>query len=61
VLAYVDADHIRSCKNSHIKAKHLYSWKTLLRSEKKWDAIAQALRANVDVAVTLFRNGAWAV
>jgi predicted metal-dependent phosphoesterase TrpH len=43
------------------KAKHLYSWKTLLRSEKKWDAIAQALRANVDVAVTLFRNGAWAV
>ena len=28
------------------KPKHLYSWKTLLRSEKNWDAIAEALRAN---------------
>lgn len=42
------------------KRKHLYSWKTLLRSEKDWDAIARALRANVDVALTLYRNGAWA-
>ncbi len=42
------------------KAKHLYSWKTLLRCEKKWDAIAQALRSNVDVALTLYRNGSWA-
>jgi predicted metal-dependent phosphoesterase TrpH len=42
------------------KPKHLYSWKTLLRSAKNWDAIAQALRANVDVALTLFRNGSWA-
>jgi predicted metal-dependent phosphoesterase TrpH len=42
------------------KAKHLYSWKTLLRSEKSWDAIARALRANVDVALTLYRSGSWA-
>jgi 3',5'-nucleoside bisphosphate phosphatase len=42
------------------KPKHLYSWKTLLRCEKKWDAIARALRSNIDVALTLFRNGSWA-
>jgi predicted metal-dependent phosphoesterase TrpH len=42
------------------KAKHLYSWKTLLRCEKHWEAIAAALRANVDVALTLYRNGSWA-
>jgi predicted metal-dependent phosphoesterase TrpH len=42
------------------KAKHLYSWKTLLRCEKNWNAIARTLRANVDVALTLYRNGSWA-
>jgi hypothetical protein len=42
------------------KPKHLYSWKTLVRSEKNWDAIARALRSNVDVALTLYRNGSWA-
>jgi hypothetical protein len=42
------------------KPKHLYSWKTLLRCEKSWPAIKQALRSNVDVALTLFRNGSWA-
>lgn len=42
------------------KAKHLYSWKTLLRCEKNWPAIKEALRRNVDVALTLFRNGSWA-
>jgi predicted metal-dependent phosphoesterase TrpH len=42
------------------KPKHLYSWKTLLRSEKTWPAVKQALRGNVDVALTLFRNGSWA-
>ncbi len=42
------------------KAKHLYSWKTLLRCEKQWPAIADALRKNVDVALTLYRNGSWA-
>jgi predicted metal-dependent phosphoesterase TrpH len=41
------------------KAKHLYSWKTLLRCEKSWPAIKEALRSNVDVAITLFRNGRW--
>jgi 3',5'-nucleoside bisphosphate phosphatase len=42
------------------KPKHLYSWKTLLKAEKNWPSIAAALRANVDVALTLFRNGSWA-
>jgi predicted metal-dependent phosphoesterase TrpH len=42
------------------KAKHLYSWKTLLRCEKNWPAIAEALRKNVDVALTLYRNSSWA-
>ena len=42
------------------KAKHLYSWKTLLKCEKSWEAIATTLRANVDVALTLYRNGSWA-
>ncbi len=42
------------------KPKHLYSWKTLLRCEKNWPAVRQALRSNVDVALTLFRNGSWA-
>ena len=42
------------------KPKHLYSWKTLLRCEKEWNAIARTLRANVDVALTLYRNGSWA-
>jgi len=41
------------------KPKHLYSWKTLVRSDKNWPAIRQALRTNVDVALTLFRNGGW--
>ena len=41
------------------KPKHLYSWKTLVRSEKNWPAIKQALRTNVHVALTLFRNGSW--
>jgi predicted metal-dependent phosphoesterase TrpH len=42
------------------KPKHLYSWKTLLRCEKHWPAIREALRTNVDVALTLYRNGSWA-
>jgi predicted metal-dependent phosphoesterase TrpH len=42
------------------KPKHLYSWKTLLRCEKTWPAIKDALRGNVDVALMLFRNGSWA-
>jgi 3',5'-nucleoside bisphosphate phosphatase len=42
------------------KAKHLYSWKTLLRSPKDLASIKRALRTNVDIALTLYRNGAWA-
>jgi predicted metal-dependent phosphoesterase TrpH len=42
------------------KPKHLYSWKTLLKCEKTWPAIRNALVANVDVALTLFRADAWA-
>jgi hypothetical protein len=38
------------------KPKHLYSWKTLVRSEKSWPAVKDALRTNVDVALTLFRR-----
>src|SRR6185436_11017761 len=42
------------------KPKHLYSWKTLVRAEKDWPSVKNALRANVDIALTLFRNGSWA-
>jgi 3',5'-nucleoside bisphosphate phosphatase len=42
------------------KTKHLYSWKTLVRCEKNWSAIARALRENTDVALILYRNGSWA-
>ena len=38
------------------KPKHLYSWKTLVRSEKTWPAVRRALRSNVDIALTLFRR-----
>lgn len=41
------------------RAKHLHSWKTLVRCEKTWPAIQGALRRNVDVAITLYRNGSW--
>ena len=38
------------------KEKHLYSWKTLVRAQKTWPAIKSALKANVDIAITLFRK-----
>ena len=41
------------------KPKHLHSWKTLVRAEKNWESIKEALRSNVDIAITLYRNGAW--
>jgi hypothetical protein len=41
------------------KPKHLYSWKTLPRCGKTWPDVTRALRSNVDIALTLFRNGAW--
>ena len=40
--------------------QNLDSWKTLVRCEKTWEAVARALRSNVDVALTLYRNGPWA-
>ena len=40
------------------KPKHLYSWKTLLRCDKTWPAVRRALKSNVDVALTLFRDPA---
>jgi len=43
------------------KPKHLYSWKTLLRCEKNWPAVRDALRRNVDVCLTLFRKQSWAI
>jgi len=43
------------------KPRHLYSWKTLLKCAKTWPAIRDALRRNVDVALTLFRKGDWAI
>ena len=42
------------------KPKRLYSWKTLVRAEKTWPAFKDALRQNVDIALTLYRNGSWA-
>ena len=38
------------------KAKHLYSWKTLVRAAKTWPAVKSALKSNVDVAITLYRQ-----
>ncbi len=39
------------------KAKHLYSWKTLLPCEKTLDSVMACIRDNRGVAITLFRNG----
>jgi predicted metal-dependent phosphoesterase TrpH len=41
--------------------RHLYSWKTLLKSDKNCPAIKAALRRNVDIALTLFRRGDWPI
>ena len=38
------------------KAKHLYSWKTLVRAEKTWPSVKEALKRNVDVGLMLFRR-----
>jgi hypothetical protein len=38
------------------KARHLYSWKTLLNCSKEVGAIKQCIRHNKGVAITLFRN-----
>ena len=38
------------------KARHLYSWKTLLNCEKDTAAVKQCIKHNKGVAITLFRN-----
>jgi 3',5'-nucleoside bisphosphate phosphatase len=38
------------------KARHLYSWKTLLNCEKNVESVKNCIRHNKGVAITLFRN-----
>lgn len=38
------------------KARHIYSWKTLLNCEKDTSAVKNCIRDNRGVAITLFRN-----
>jgi len=38
------------------KARHLYSWKTLLNCDKDLESVKQCIRQNNGVAITLFRN-----
>jgi predicted metal-dependent phosphoesterase TrpH len=38
------------------KARHLYSWKTLLNCEKNIESIKHCIKHNKGVAITLFRN-----
>lgn len=38
------------------RARHLYSWKTLLNCEKDINSIKKCIRHNKGVAITLFRN-----
>jgi predicted metal-dependent phosphoesterase TrpH len=38
------------------RARHIYSWKTLLNCEKDIDSVKQCIRHNKGVAITLFRN-----
>lgn len=38
------------------RARHIYSWKTLLNCEKNIDSIKKCIRHNKGVAITLFRN-----
>jgi predicted metal-dependent phosphoesterase TrpH len=38
------------------RARHIYSWKTLLNCEKKTESIKQCIKHNKGVAITLFRN-----
>jgi len=38
------------------RARHIYSWKTLLNCEKNIPSVKQCIRHNKGVAITLFRN-----
>ena len=52
-------DYLAEISSDFRKPKHLYSWKTLVRAAKNWPAIREALRQNVDVALTLYRERSW--
>jgi hypothetical protein len=41
------------------RPKHLYSWKTLVRSRKDWPSLKAALCDNVNLAITLYRGESW--
>jgi len=41
------------------RPKHLYSWKTLVRSRKDWPSLKTALCENVNLAITLYRGESW--
>jgi predicted metal-dependent phosphoesterase TrpH len=41
------------------RPKHLYSWKTLVRSRKDWPSLKTALRHNLNLAITLYRGESW--
>lgn len=62
LFSVTSLEHYPYVANSDFhKPRHLYSWKTLIRCEKTWPAVREALRRNVDVALMLYRNGAWSV
>lgn len=41
------------------KPRHLFSWKTLVRTRKEWRAIKAALTDNRNIAITLYRGQSW--
>jgi hypothetical protein len=41
------------------RPRHLYSWKTLVRAKKDWMSIKSALKDNLNVAITLYRDQSW--
>jgi hypothetical protein len=41
------------------RPKHLYSWKTLVRSRKDWPSLKIALCENTNLAITLYRAEPW--
>jgi hypothetical protein len=65
IKKYISADQsadviLREIRRQGALSIACHSWKTLVRREKNLLSIRSALRRNVDVARTLFRNGSWA-
>jgi len=57
IFTPVGLKHLPFIANSDFhKPKHIYSWKTLLHCAKDTAAIKECIRANKDVAITLFRQ-----